>query len=67
LDEFPHGAGMAGVDTASVVIIDPGHLSDAARAEVAAWIRRGLAAYTSIGGGDGLYEAEPTEEGLRAC
>ena len=66
LDEFPHGAGMVGVDTASVVIIDPGYLSDAARGEVAAWIRRGLAAYTSIGGGDGLYEVEPTEEGLRA-
>jgi hypothetical protein len=48
------------------VIIDPGYLSDAARGEVAAWIRRGLAAYTSIGGGDGLYEVEPTEEGLRA-
>jgi hypothetical protein len=66
LDEFPHGAGMVGVDTASVVIIDPAYLSDAARGEVAAWIRRGLAAYTSIGGGDGLYEVEPTEEGLRA-
>jgi len=37
LDEFPHGAGMVGVDTASVVIIDPGYLSDAARGEVAAW------------------------------
>jgi hypothetical protein len=35
LDEFPHGAGMVGVDTASVVIIDPGYLSDAARGEVA--------------------------------
>lgn len=54
------------MDTASVVIIDPGYLSDAARGEVAAWILRGLAAYTSIGRGDGLYEVEPTEEGLRA-
>ena len=66
MDEFPHGAGMAGVDTASVVMIDPGYLSDAAHGEVAGWILRGLAAYTSIGGGDGLYEVEPTEAGLRA-